>query len=98
MRHASHDLPSGTTLPRSQIADLMAIEIKKGRGHRWVLMGGTFDWEVWECKRCFRIEIPSPFGFMWSDLGAWLGFRQGMCPHYVRPRPYPREKATRRGR
>jgi hypothetical protein len=31
--------------------------------HDWFLAGGG-DWEVWECHRCGRSTIPTPFGFL----------------------------------
>lgn len=36
--------------------------------HDWRCVGGSGDWEVYECRRCHYWAIPSPFGFMWADL------------------------------
>jgi len=47
--------------------------------HDFQLIGGSGDWEVYECRACLRTEIPSPFGFMWSDL-LWRVHRRWRCP------------------
>lgn len=36
--------------------------------HHYRCVGGAGGWEFWECKRCGRGTIPSPFGFMWPNL------------------------------
>lgn len=45
--------------------------------HAFRLMGAAAGWEVYECVRCHRSAIPSPFGFLWPNLG-WR-FRRWTC-------------------
>lgn len=44
--------------------------------HDWFLSGGG-DWEVWECRRCGRDAIPTPFGFLMPTVLQffWPRFR-----------------------
>lgn len=40
----------------------------KDHEHHYRCVGGSGDWEMWECKLCFRSTIPSVFGCMWPNL------------------------------
>lgn len=53
---------------------------RSGTKHQWSVIGGYGDWEMCECKRCGRNEIPSPFFFMWSDVLRWIRPERYGCP------------------
>lgn len=58
-------------------------------GHDFQLLGGGGGAEVWECRRCGRSTIPSPFGFLWPEALGTLFSRWRCSGERPKPRPQP---------